>query len=228
MYKIKILMLSLSVTIALFLFFYPLAEFFQKESNPSFFTQEETQLISQNLGHLLVDTLHEYAPYYDLDTVLETVRRIEKKEETLISPDKCQQALFDFKCKMIEEETQQNLRAAEKFLTVLAQQEGVVEVQKDKLYYMIIQKGEGSTIEKNSTPVFHFTETNLSNRIIRDTREQNQPIQIKLSETIAGFQLGVSGMRVGERRKIYVHSNLAYRKLSRQQLSIFDVEIVGN
>lgn len=227
MCKIKILSTSLFIAVVILLISYPITTFFQKQKETVFFTQAETQLISQHLGHLLVDTLHEYAPYYDLDIVLTTIRRIEDNKESLKSLNICQHALFDFKCKIIEEETRQNLRTAEQFLINLAKQKNIIEVQKGKLYYEILQQGNGVKVDKESFPLLHFTETNLNQEVIRDTREDNEPIQIKLSETIIGFCRGVCGMQVGEKRKIYVHPDLAYGKLSRQQLAIFDVEIIG-
>ncbi len=227
MHKIKILSIAFVIATAVLLLSYSVAKFFQEEEKPAFFTQEEIKQISENVAHLLVDTLHQYDHHYDLEIVFDTVRKIERKEEPLKSLETCQLALFDFKCKMIEEEMSQNLQAAEQFLANLAHKANVIEVQKGKLYYEILQKGEGSPVDRDSLAFLHFTETNLNQRVIRDTREDNQPLKIKLSETIAGFCRGVTGMQVGERRKIYVHPDLAYKKLSRQQLSIFDVEIIS-
>ncbi len=201
-------------------------KFFQKKETGSSFSSEEIHHISEHLGHLVVDTLHEYAPHYDLEIVIQTIRRIEVGKEPLKALDVCQHALFDFKCKMIEAETHQNLVAAERFLTSIAQRTDVVEVKKNKLYYEILQRGQGRIINRESSPLLHFMETNLENKVIRDTREENEPLKIKLSETIAGFCQGVCGMQIGERRKIYVHPDLAYGKLSRNQLSIFEVEIL--
>lgn len=202
-------------------------KFFQKKDSVAFFSSEETNHISEHLGHMVVDTLHEYASHYDLEVVIQTVRRIESGQEPLKSPETCQHVLFDFKCKMIEEEMRQNLQAAEQFLADLTHKANIIEVQKGKLYYEILQKGEGKAVDRDSLAFLHFTETNLNQKVIRDTREDNQPLKIKLSETIAGFCCGVTGMQVGERRKIYAHPDLAYKKLSRQQLSIFDVEIIS-
>ncbi len=55
------------------------------------------------------------------------------------------------------------------------------------------------------------------------------PIHLRITETIAGFKKGVDGMKVGEWRQIYVHPNLAYKKLGKSkpnQLLIYDVTIV--
>lgn len=202
-------------------------KFFQKKDPTTFFSHDETHHISEHLGHLIIDTLHEYVPHYDLEVVIQTIRRIESGQEPLKSLDICQNALFEFKCKMIEEETRQNLEAAQLFLAHVAQKKDMVEVKKDKLYYEILGQGHGRTIDRDSSPLLHFTETNLEGKVIRDTREENESLKIKLSETIAGFCQGVCGMQIGERRKIYVHPDLAYGKLSRNQLSIFEVEILS-
>jgi peptidylprolyl isomerase len=40
-----------------------------------------------------------------------------------------------------------------------------------------------------------------------------EPYKVPLAETIPGFAKGVLGMRVGEKRKIYVHLDLEYGRV---------------
>jgi peptidylprolyl isomerase len=228
MKNFRLLLISLLIAIIFLFALYPFSKTVQKERGSQVLNKEETKNLSENIGHLLADTLKEHAPYYDLQIVMDTIKRIENKEEPLKSPETFQTALFDIDQKLLIAETEQNLRSAEKFLADLSHSDKIIELEKGKLYYEVITEGKGSYITKESAPLFHFTETNLDNKTIRDTREDNKPIKIKLSETIIGFSRGVSGMGIGERRKIYVHPVLAYGKLSRQQLSIFDVEIISD
>ncbi len=198
-----------------------------EKKETSLFSKEEIQKMSKDIGHLLADTLQNYSPHYDFDLVVTTLREIEQGKEQVKPSEVCRMALMVGRHKILEEEARQNLLLAEQFLSNLAQKENVIEIKKNKLYYEILEQGKGTTIGKDSFPLLHFTETNLNHKVIRDTRADDRPIKLKLSETIAGFCQGVSGMQVGERRKIYVHPDLAYGKLSRQQLAIFDVEVKG-
>ena len=98
-----------------------------------------------------------------------------------------------------------------------------------KLLYKVLNSGTGSAIKEDSFPLVHFTEKDLDGEILYDTHKSNSPIRLALDETILGFKLGVTGMKVGERREIVVHPDLAYKKLGKtkpNQLLIYDVTVL--
>lgn len=99
-----------------------------------------------------------------------------------------------------------------------------------KLYHKVLKTGSGSIIESFSTCLFHFKITTLDGNCITDTYEEGIPRTICLSNTIPGFTKGVEGMKAGEKRKLYIHPDLAYRKIGLivppQTLLIIDVEAV--
>ena len=136
---------------------------------------------------------------------------------------------MDFEYKILEKEQYQKLEKANQFLTQVTAKINVVEVDKGKLYYEILRNGSGTILTEDSVPLIHFTESDLSGTMLQDTRG-NHPKKIPFEkETIPGFRKGVIGMRVGERRMIYVHPDLAYGKVGRysqQELIVFDVEIL--
>jgi peptidylprolyl isomerase len=67
--------------------------------------------------------------------------------------------------------------------------------------------------------------------VIHSTRIHNKPKKICLADVIPGFSRGVIGMKKGERRKLYIHPDFAYRqvgwKVPPQTLLIIDVEACG-
>ncbi len=84
-------------------------------------------------------------------------------------------------------------------------------------------------VTPHSSPTLYYTESYLDGAV-RSRRSQDQPIKLSLGDTLKGFSMGVEGMRIGERRKIYVHPELAYGKLignSPQELVIFEVEVIA-
>lgn len=56
-------------------------------------------------------------------------------------------------------------------------------------------------------------------------------MQISVADTIPGFAQGVKGMQAGERRKLYIHPDLAYGlyggKLEPNQLLVIELEVTG-
>lgn len=194
------------------------------------FTKKEINDLSICMGNLLWQNLNDSCQYYDINLVLQTMKELAVKERVPMDMDDCTRIMEGAWEKMLEEEAMKNLASAERFLNTLMRQPNIVELQKGKLYYELIQAGTGNVILATSTPLLHFKESDLSGNVIRDTFE-GSPIRLTLSETILGFSKGVLGMRVGEKRKIYVHPALAYGKFEGQkpqQLLIFEVEVIEN
>jgi peptidylprolyl isomerase len=196
----------------------------------SIFNKDEVKTISKNLAHLLSSDLHEFTPYYDFNEILHIMSEIEKGQIQLIPSQDSHIALMNFKYKILENTAQRHLENINHFFSQLAQKNNVVEVKKEKLFYEIIQKGSGEIVVENSTPLIHFTEYDLSGTILQDTQKDG-PQRISLREVIPGFRQGVIGMHVGEKRKIYIHPDLAYGKIGKyapQELVIFIVEIIDS
>ena len=182
------------------------------------FSSEEVKIISKHLAHLTKENLQEFYPYYDFN---EFIKALSEKDDTVESS---YATLMEFKDRIFNEEARKNLEIASQFLSHLPFKENIIEVKKGKIYYEILQPGTGAVITDDSTPLIHFTEMDLSNAVLQDTTGK-----IPLKETIVGFRQGVAGMQVGEKRKIYVHPDLAYGKFGQyasQQLIIFIVEII--
>ena len=182
------------------------------------FSNEEVKIISKHLAYLTKENLQEFYPYYNFDEFLKT---LSDKDDTV---ENSYATLMEFKDRIFNEEARKNLEIANQFLSQLPLKEHIVEVKEGKIYYEILQPGTGAVITDDSTPLIHFTEMDLSNAVLQDTTGK-----IPLKETIAGFRQGVAGMQVGEKRKIYVHPDLAYGKFGQyasQQLIIFTVEII--
>lgn len=194
------------------------------------YNKDEIEKISICMGNLLWQNLNEACSHYDCEVVIRTLKELSSKERAPMDMEECYGLMETVWAKMIEEEAEKNLSLAEAFLGKVAKKSNVIEVNKDKLYYEILQIGEGEIVTEKDSPILHFKETDLSGKVIQDTTAY-APLKITLAETIKGFAEGVRGMRVGEKRRIYVHPDLAYGKFEGQepqQLLIFEVEVIEN
>lgn len=224
---LKLLFLFLSIGCSCYAELTPNMPTKEKEIMP--LNKNEIERTSIYLAHLLWRDLNNYSPYYNLDLVIRTMKELSEDKTKLIDSQECYTYLAEIGEKVVEEECRKNLSLAENFLEVIAKQPNIIELQKGKLYYEVLKPGSGIPVIKNSSPLLHFKESNLSNTVIRDTNKK-APVKLALGETIKGFSEGVIGMKEGEKRKIYVHPDLAYGKYEGQepqQLLIFEVEILS-
>lgn len=86
---------------------------------------------------------------------------------------------------------------------------------KDGVIYQILKPGQGPEAATTQTLVLHYTLTLASNgKYIESSRDQEFPTPLKLMRNqgafIPGFETGVTGIRLGEVRRIFVPAAQAY------------------
>lgn len=193
-------------------------------------SDDERHEVSLCLANIFWNQLSQYRPFYDLDVVIENLHQLEAGEKSPLPSHESQQQMLALLDKISTYHARLNLKAAEAYLEAVIARKNVVEVIPQKVYYEVIQPGSNVVVPPDSTFKMHLVESRLcegKEEVIQDTRVSNRPITLILSDTILGFAKGASGMTYGERRKIYVHPDLAYGKYGRhgfQQLMIYDVE----
>lgn len=191
------------------------------------------QLYSYLVGHELCRQLREYQPNHTLADVIDGMRAY---DAGLPLPDNmtCEQKaqfLNQMENELFHAWLQKNQTDAERYLLSIDQQACSTPIVPSRLYYQVLQEGTGTDLLlPDSTALFHYTITTMDGKEVFSTRGQD-PKQVDLSDAIPGFSLAVVGMRQHERRKIFVHPDLAYRSTSwhvpPQSLLIIEVELVS-
>ena len=84
---------------------------------------------------------------------------------------------------------------------------------KSGLQYQVIVEGRGTPAKAGDLVRIHETTTLKDGTLIYSTRTKDKPLKFLLggSQVIAGVDEGVTGMRVGERRKLIVPPSLSRR-----------------
>jgi FKBP-type peptidyl-prolyl cis-trans isomerase len=126
---------------------------------------------------------------------------------------------------------EKNLKNAQNFLSKIAHNPGIHEVQIGKLYYEVLQEGnEVPSPQILETALFHYTIMTLDETIVANTYADGQPKKVRLSNAIVGFRQGINGMKTREKRRLYIHPDLAYRRIGifvqPQSLIIIEVELI--
>ena len=85
-------------------------------------------------------------------------------------------------------------------------------VMENGLSYVIVTEGTGDVAEEGKTVVVHYTGTFEDGRKFDSSHDRDQPFEFLLGagRVIRGWDLGVAGMRVGEKRILQIPSDLAY------------------
>lgn len=102
------------------------------------------------------------------------------------------------------------------------------------LSYETLAEGTGEPVKSGQTAVVHYTGTLTDGQKFDSSRDRNQPFPVRLGtgSVIQGWEQGIPGMKVGERRKLTIPSDLAYGDQGQPPVIppkatlIFDVELI--
>jgi FKBP-type peptidyl-prolyl cis-trans isomerase len=103
------------------------------------------------------------------------------------------------------------------------------------LRYEVLAQGEGPEAKPGDTIDVHYTGRLADGTKFDSSRDRGRPIGFVLGTgtVIRGWDEGIAGMKVGERRKLTVPPDLAYGaagrppKIPTNAELIFDVELIG-
>jgi FKBP-type peptidyl-prolyl cis-trans isomerase len=102
------------------------------------------------------------------------------------------------------------------------------------LRYVDVSKGQGEEASAGRTATVHYTGWLPSGKKFDSSRDRNEPFSFTIGaqQVIAGWDEGVSGMRVGGRRKLVIPPELGYGAagappdIPPNSVLVFDVELL--
>lgn len=126
---------------------------------------------------------------------------------------------------------QVNKEAGEAFLKENATKEGV-SVMDCGIQYIVLQEGEGAKPTLESQVKCHYHGTLIDGSVFDSSVERNDPATFPLNGVIQGWQIALQEMQVGEKRRLFIPSDLAYGErgaggaIQPNATLIFEVELL--
>ncbi len=184
--------------------------------------------VSETLGHLIVRHLDNPGFKFNIEKIVQGIKDEREGKAAPMSEEEYETMIGQIQESIFNQMAEKNLESANAFLEKNAKEEGIVSVN-PKLQYRVLQAGEGAAVEKEGSPLVHYTGKLLDGTTFSSSKESGKPITLPIKQTIAGFSEGLVGMKKGEKRVLYIHPELAYGvsgHLPPNSLLIFEVEIV--
>lgn len=185
--------------------------------------------LSEAFGHFIGRNLKTPGVNFDLDRIVKGMRDGAAGKQAPMSDQEYEAMMTGLQEQVFEQLAQDNLKAANEFLSKNAKAKGVFEIEPGKLQYTVIQEGQGATVQSDSKPMINYTGRYLDGTVFDTSDNAGGPVAIPLGQTIAGFTRGLAGMKEGEKRKIFIHPDLGYgtqSPLPPNAMLIFEVEVV--
>lgn len=104
------------------------------------------------------------------------------------------------------------------------------------LQYQILKTGDGAVAQAGQKVKVHYTGWLTNGTKFDSSVDRGEPFEFKLGarQVIPGWDEGVAGMKVGEKRRLTIPSKLAYGKrgagggvIPPDATLVFDVELLG-
>jgi peptidylprolyl isomerase len=200
-----------------------------KPKKEEIFSPENISRISESYGHFIYKSLENPILRLDFASVMKGLNDAKSGKTSPMTEQEYEEAIASVQEVSFQEMAEKNLKDAEAFLTKNTKEPGVVELEKGKLQIKVLQPGTGEEVTDATMPILHYTGKYLDGAAFGNSYDAGEPISINLHHTIPGFRQGMMGMKVGEKRRIFIHPELGYGtsgQLLPNSLLIFDIELM--
>ena len=89
--------------------------------------------------------------------------------------------------------------------------------------YRVLRKGSGGKPAASDTVKVHYTGWTTDGQMFDSSLIDNEPLTFPLNRVIAGWTEGLQLMVVGEKRRFWIPSHLAYPD---KGMLVFDIELL--
>lgn len=185
--------------------------------------------LSEAFGNFIGRNLNAPGIKFDMDSIIKGIREGAAGKPAPMSDQEYEMMMAKLQERVYKQLSDDNLKAANDFMTKNAKEKDVKEIEPGKLQFFIIDEGNGPVVTEKDSPLIQYTGKYIDGTIFGSSEDAGGPITIPLSQTIPGFSKGLLGMKEGEKRRLFVHPDLGYGtsgQLPPNSLLIFDVKVI--
>lgn len=185
--------------------------------------------LSEAFGHFIGRNLKSPGVTFDLDSIIKGLKEGAAGQPSPMSDQEYEAMMLKVQELAFNRLGEDNLKAAEALMAKNAQESNVKSIVPGKLQFIILQEGTGAPVPEHGTPSIKYTAKYIDGTVFDSSEAAGGSITIPLDQTIPGFSKGIVGMKEGEKRRLFVHPDLAYGKtgqLPPNSALIFEVEVV--
>ena len=101
------------------------------------------------------------------------------------------------------------------------------------LQYEVLEQGDGATPKATDTVTTHYRGTFLDGQVFDSSIERGEPMTRSVSQVIRGWTEALQRMKVGDKWRLFVPSELAYgatgfgELIGPHTVLIFEIELLG-
>lgn len=206
----------------------PLTTLYAEDSQT---TEVDMPKLSETFGNLLGKNMKDSGFDFEIEDVITGIRKGVKNQPAPLSNDEYQNMMMIIQQKAFQKLSDDNLKKAEAFMEENSTNSGVITIESGKLQYQVLQEGNGATVTSEDSPLINYTGQYADGTVFSTSEETGGPITIPLKHTIPGFNKGISGMKEGEKRRLFIHPDEGYGSsaahLPPNSLLIFDIEVIA-
>ncbi|HEY2413450.1 MAG TPA: FKBP-type peptidyl-prolyl cis-trans isomerase [Pirellulaceae bacterium] len=131
-----------------------------------------------------------------------------KKAKPALSEDKAQEAMSQYMAKKLGPGAEKNLKEGKEFLATNKAKQGVITTDSG-LQYFVIKSGTGRTPKPTDVVRVHYNGMLLDGKVF-DTTIGKDAAEIPVNRVIPGWTEALLKMKVGDKWRLYIPSQLAY------------------
>lgn len=161
-----------------------------------------------------------------------------KDVKPLLSDEEYREAMTTFQKTLQEKQLaaaaaagDKNKAAGAAFLAANAKKQGVV-TTKSGLQYQVIKRGTGPSPKATDTVKVHYHGTLLDGTVFDSSVQREEPAEFPVNRVIAGWTEALQLMKVGDKFKLFIPSELAYGErgaggdIGPNATLVFDVDLL--
>ncbi len=201
--------------------------------------QTEDQKVSYSIGVRFGEGMGKDLKELDLETFYKGFEDGFNGVEPKMTPEEMIATMNALQTRKMEEQQKAQAEAMEKnkkegddFLAKNKARKGVT-VTESGLQYEVLNKGDGESPDSNDKVTVHYHGTLPDGTVFDSSVERGEPISFAVDGVIKGWTEALQLMKVGDKWKLYIPSDLAYGdrgagpKIGPNQVLVFDVELLG-